>query len=177
VVVKYMALIDEVFIVNFLGNFKNWLDPLWLKQVLNSRGAGRPKEGQTPNSKRMEEEYARAREAGYSEDAIYFWMFDKDNVNFDIPQPPFIDGKFHWWITKMMPGNFMPMHVDPHTTYQKNSQRYWIPLQDWEPGHIFIYENSMMADYKAGDIWMYTDSKNCYSWWWHSGMVLSRISY
>jgi hypothetical protein len=58
----------------------------------------------------------------------------------------------------MLPGNFMPMHVDPHTLYEKNSCRYWMPLQDWKPGHVFMYENEVITDYKAGDVWMYRES-------------------
>ncbi len=143
--------------MKFIGNYLNWINPLWLEEVLKSKGTGRPKEGQKPDSLKMEKEYERSRQAGYNENEIYFWMFDCNNLTFNIPQPPFVEGKYHWWITKMLPGNFMPMHVDPHTAYQKNSQRYWIPLQDWEHGHIFVYKNFMPTNYKAGDVWMYSD--------------------
>lgn len=144
--------------IDFVGNFKNWIDPNWLEEILASTGTARPQGGNKPDSKEMEYEYSRARQAGYKDDDIYFWMFDKHNVNFVLPTPPWIDTKFHWWITKMLPGNFMPMHVDPHTLYQKNSCRYWMPLQDWEPGHVFMYENKVITDYKAGDVWKYADA-------------------
>jgi hypothetical protein len=41
---------------------------------------------------------------------------------------------------------------------EQNSQRYWMPLQDWESGHIFMYENQVVTGYKMGDVWCYTDS-------------------
>lgn len=145
--------------MRFIGNFKDWVDPQWVTEVLGNRGIGRPAEGQKPDTPEMELEYARARAAGYSDDTIYFWMFDKNNTTFQIPKPPFIKNNFHWWITKMLPGNFMPMHVDPHTMYQSNSNRYWIPLHDWEPGHIFMYENQVITNYKLGDVWTYQDSQ------------------
>jgi hypothetical protein len=141
--------------MKFLGNYRTWINPHWLTEVLNSRGDGRPAEGQISDTPEMEQEYQKARAAGYKDNEIYFWMFDKKNSAIDIPQPPFLEGKYHWWITKMLPGNFMPMHVDPHTLYQKNSNRFWMPLQDWQPGHIFMYEDQVITNYKAGDVWTY----------------------
>ncbi len=144
--------------MQYIGNFKEWIDPTWLSEVLINRGTGRPREGQKPDSPEMIEEYRKAIDAGYKDDTIYFWMFDKSNCSFTIPRPPWIDNNYHWWITKMLPGNFMPIHKDPHTMYQTNSKRYWIPLHDWEPGHIFVYENQVITDYKLGDVWCYMDS-------------------
>lgn len=143
--------------MQFIGNYKDWIDPNWINYILENRGDGRPAEGQKPNSIIMNDEYKKARAAGYRDDSIYFWMFDRNNTNFFI-NPPFINGNFHWWITKMLPGNFMPMHVDPHTQYEKNSNRFWMPLQDWQPGHIFMYEDSVITNYKAGDVWKYENS-------------------
>ena len=144
--------------MKFLGNFKHWIRPDWLEFVLNNRGMGRPRDGKKPDSLEEELEYTKARNAGYKDDSVYFWMFDKTTVDFSIPQPPFIHNEFHWWITKMLPGNFMPIHIDPHTLIEKNSERFWIPLQDYEPGHIFLYENQIITDYKAGDVWKYENS-------------------
>ena len=103
-------------------------------------------------------EYNRAQAAGYCADKIYFWMLDKNNSSIAITKPPFVTNNFHWWITKMFPGNFMPMHVDPHTLFEKNSKRYWIPLHDWEDGHIFMYKKQVITNYTAGDVWEYNDS-------------------
>lgn len=144
--------------MRYLGNFKDWVQPHWVQFALTNQGMGRPRDGKKPDSPEEEIEYAKARSAGYKDDAVYFWMFDKNTVDFSIPQPPFLDGEFHWWITKMLPGNFMPIHVDPHTLIEKSSERFWIPLQDYEPGHIFLYENRVVTDYKAGDVWQYENS-------------------
>lgn len=143
--------------MKYLGNYKQYIDDHWVEEVLQSRGMGRPAEGKKPESIEEEQEYQRARDAGYSDDAIYFYMFDKNNVSFEM-NLPFITEKYHWWITKMLPGNFMPMHVDPHTLYQTNSKRYWMPFQDWQPGHIFMYEDRVITNYKKGDLWVYEHS-------------------
>ena len=146
--------------MKLIGNFKNWIQEEWIEEILSSRGDGRPAEGQKPNSPEMELEYLKAKQAGYKDDEIYFWMFDKNNTSFDIPRPPWIaeNKKFHWWITKMLPGQFMPMHVDPHTLYEDNSERYWVPLQDWQEGHVFMYKDIVITSYKKGDVWMYENS-------------------
>jgi hypothetical protein len=145
--------------MKFIGNFSDWINPLWVDEILSLRGDGRPMEGQKPNSPTMIEEYKKSIEAGYREDVVYFWMFNSKNLSFDPGSLPWTTDNYHWWVTKMYPGQFMPMHVDPHTTYEKNSKRYWIPLQDWESGHIFMYENKVITDYKKGDVWQYKDSK------------------
>jgi hypothetical protein len=145
--------------MKYIGNYSNWVNPSWIKEILTLPGIGRPRDGKRPDSQEEEQEYNRARLAGYKDDVVYFWMFNEDNVTFKLPPPPFIkNNKFHWWITKMMPGNFMPMHTDPHTLYEKNSSRYWMALQDWQPGHIFMYQDQVITNYCAGDVYMYNDS-------------------
>jgi hypothetical protein len=142
----------------YIANYKDWIQDSWVEEVLNATGYGRPAEGKVPDSPEEEFEYQRARDAGYKDSEIYFYMFDKSNVSFEIPKPPWIKNNFHWWITKMNPGNFMPMHSDPHSIYEKDSKRYWVPLQDWSPGHVFMYEDEVITDYKFGDVWMYDNS-------------------
>jgi hypothetical protein len=48
----------------------------------------------------------------------------------------------------------MPMHVDPHTV-SKPCKRYWMPLQDYYPGHIFVYGDEMINGYREGDVYMF----------------------
>jgi hypothetical protein len=57
----------------------------------------------------------------------------------------------------MYPGQFTPMHRDPHTI-DINCKRYWIPLQDYELGHIFIYKDQIITNYKKGDVYTYDDA-------------------
>jgi hypothetical protein len=48
----------------------------------------------------------------------------------------------------------MPMHTDPHT-HERQCNRYWIPLQGYESGHLFIYKNQLITNYKAFDVFKY----------------------
>jgi hypothetical protein len=56
-----------------------------------------------------------------------------------------------------MPGQFMPMHVDPHV-FDQQCNRYWMPLQDYVPGHVFVYKDDMIKDYTVGDVYQFTDA-------------------
>jgi len=143
--------------MKYVGNFADWINPAWINEILRERGVGRPGEGKKPDSLEEELEYKKAMAAGYDPAAIYFYMFDKNSVSFELPKPPFVENNFHWWITKMLPGQFMPMHVDPHTLYQTNSRRFWMPWQDYLGGHIFAYEDDIVTNYKAGDVYEYSN--------------------
>lgn len=143
--------------MEYIGNFNEWIKEEWLHKLLSEKGTPRPSGGKKPTSPEENLEYQKARNAGYSDQSTYFYMFDKNNFALN-SDPPFVSKNYHWWITKMLPGNFIPVHVDPHTLYEKNSQRYWMPLQNYQPGHIFVYENISITDYKAGDVWRYNNA-------------------
>ena len=143
--------------MKYLGNFLNWVDPLWRKLVLETNGQARPRDW--PAETAIESaEYQKAQDAGYDLTAVHWWVYEKQNLNIEV-NPPWCSGKTSWWITKLLPGQFMPMHTDPFTHYQ-NCKRYWVPLQDFSPGHLFIYNNTLIKDYKAGDVYEYYNSKD-----------------
>ena len=146
--------------MKYIDNFKHWIKQEWIDELLTSKGMARFKEGPRPDSPIMQAQWDNAVKAGYNLETEYFYMFDKNNVSFEI-NPPWCEGKnFHWWITKMLPGNCMPIHTDPHTSYELNSQRYWIPLQYYQNGHWFVYNDVVITDYKAGDVYQYDDSRD-----------------
>jgi len=95
------------------------------------------------------------------------------NFNFTlpnlIPPQPFIV----WWFVKLNPGEYQFAHYDAillgvshHSTEfinvdstkkYINPKRYTMFLQDYELGHVFIYEDKMSANYKKGDIFEWSD--------------------
>jgi hypothetical protein len=137
------------------GNFKNWVNDAWVEEIISKAGQARPRDWAAAFTKETEE-YKKAVEAGYDLNSIYWWVYEKSDVSFDII-PPWVNGKYHWWITKLTPGQFMPMHTDPHT-HENKCIRHWVPLQDYCPGHIFIYKDEMISNYKKGDVFSYYDS-------------------
>ena len=97
------------------------------------------------------------KKAGYQLNRIYWYSFEKDTLPFDISLPFDLGKNKDWWFVKLLPGNLIPLHRDHnHNSYKGlKCERYWMPLQDYIRGHIFINENVMSKNYKAGDIFQY----------------------
>ena len=140
-----------------IGNYSSWINPIWIAEICNSPGYGRPKDWK-PDSLQEEQTYTVASNAGYDLKSVHFWLYEKSNLSFDVI-PPWTNKDIHWWFTKMTPGQFTPMHSDPHT-FERPCVRYWVPMQDYQPGHIFIYKDAMIKDYKLGDVFRYVDSQD-----------------
>ena len=141
----------------FLGNYRDWVKQEYIDYILNNNGVERPK---TSKENPDTEEFRRAKEVGYDLSSIMWRHYEDIVTPLDI-KPPFDIGnkKIMWWFIKLLPGNYMPMHRDPHVTWEdrKNVERFWMPMQDYEPGHIFIYKDSMLSNYKCGDLYRYDD--------------------
>mgnify|MGYP006104398321 CR=1 FL=1 len=143
--------------MDWIGNF-NFIQDSWIQEVLNTAGQARPRDW--PASSAVESaEYAKAKEAGYDLNAVHWWVYEKNDVSFDIVDLPFIKGDYHWWITKLYPGQFMPVHTDPHT-HERSCKRYWVPMQDYHPGHIFLYKDNIIINYKKGDVYAYDQEQD-----------------
>jgi hypothetical protein len=136
------------------GNYNNWIQPEWIEYMITHDGTPRPSGGRNPDS----EEFKKATSVGYDLSQTYWYIYEPDTFPFIVTPPIDIEEKFLWWFIKMLPGNIMPMHQDPHALEEKNSKRYWMPLQDYSPGHVFIYEKQLAIDYKKGDLFEYDNS-------------------
>lgn len=133
--------------MNYVDNWKKYIPENLNQTVINTIGQARPRDW--PPSSAIEcAEYSKAKDAGYDLTETHWWVYEKNDLNIDLIFPL---NSYHWWITKMYPGQFMPMHTDPHT-HEKLCKRYWIPLQDYTPGHILIYKGELVKDYKFGDV-------------------------
>ena len=141
--------------MKYRGNTK-FVSNETIQKILTTDGQARPRNW-TPVNEIEEQEYARYAEAGYDLNAVNWWVYEKQDLDIDIALPWATN--IHWWITKLTPGQFMPMHTDPHT-HDKKCRRYWIPLQDYVPGHIFLYGSELVADYIANDIFEYYDAQD-----------------
>lgn len=140
--------------MKFIGNFAEWIKPEWIEYLLTNDGSKRPSGGENPDS----EEFRIATSVGYDMTKTYWHHYTGIKFPFDVTPPIPTNKEIMWWFIKMTPGQFMPMHRDPHVTAdddKHNCTRYWMPLQDYEPGHVFIYNKDFMVDYKAGDLWTY----------------------
>lgn len=41
-------------------------------------------------------------------------------------------------------------------------RKYWASLQDYVPGHVFVYNNTLISGYKAGDVFQYLNINDQY---------------
>lgn len=140
----------------FLGNYSHWINPNWLTSILNTAGCVAPRDVNFSQDGRKEmHESEKQMYEVYGTDGEFFNLLESSMLDFEI-DPPWIDEEFHWWITKMKPGQFIPVHCDGPKHLK--GKRYWMPLTDWELGHIFMYEDRYVKNYKAGDLWMYEQS-------------------
>jgi len=144
--------------MKYLGNYKKWIDPKWIAEILESNGFEGKIVSTSESNKNRYEEYKRAVEAGWSLDTIYWWRYTNQITSFDIKNPPWLDSinRISWWIVKQLPGQVQPMHID--VDENNNCRRFWVPLQDYSPGHILIIENKLIKDYKLGDVFEFNSA-------------------
>jgi hypothetical protein len=138
----------------FIGNYCDWIQQEWIDYLLANNGTPRPR---TTEANPDSPEFRKATSVGYDLTQTYWYHYDHKSSPLKITPPINIDKNSMWWFIKMLPGQFMPMHKDPHTIEEKNVKRYWMALQDYEEGHIHINAGNFLSNYKKGDLWMYND--------------------
>jgi hypothetical protein len=143
--------------MKYIGNYSHWIDPNWENIILSKDGQARPRDW-PPASAIESAEYAKYDQAGYDLSAVNWWVYEQRDINVDIV-PQWTTGKIHWWFTKMAPGQYMPVHTDPHA-HDDKCNRYWVPLQDYQLGHIFLYKDQMISNYKKGDVYMFDNERD-----------------
>jgi len=150
--------------MNYIGNFSNWIKEQKIMEHLTTcQGERAPiwqPEKWTGHPEL--EKYKELARPGYSDNRFFFHQFgpgspEMQNFHFELPELPETRAHTNWWFVKLYPGEFQSMHVDPHTLDVKNLVRYTIFLQDWEPGHIFVWDDQYIANYKAGDMFEWSD--------------------
>lgn len=157
--------------MKFIGNYKDWLKPEWIEYVLTHTGKEMPRYEYQKNNIQADIETGERAEccplhqkyesAGYSHDSLLYYIFEQDDLPFKIDLPNFIELKenqgAYWNLFKYNPGNILPVHSDRSPKWEKNCDRYWMSWLDWEVGHVFVYDDYMVSNYKAGDLYKFTD--------------------
>jgi hypothetical protein len=151
----------------YIGNYKNLITSKLMNHLETYNGdtipvwqpdrwSGRPE---------WEESKERAR-PGYAHKTHDFQQFnsrskDMEDFNFELPQILNDNRATLWWFVKLLPGQMQAMHFDPHLIEIQNPQRYTVFMQDYQPGHIFVWGDKMISNYKAGDLFKWSDPM-CY---------------
>lgn len=151
--------------MELIGNYANWI-PLELMDYIKSHDGDTVPVWQPDRWKghpMLDEARERAR-AGYSNNKHNFQQFNsstKDMIDIELPAIPNDNRRVFWWVVKLHPGQMQAMHFDPHLLNETNPGRYTMFLEDWQPGHIFTWGDKMLSNYKAGDLYRWTDPM-CY---------------
>ena len=129
-----------------IGNFKDWIDPAWREEIISKEGGP----GIIAEWKENHDGYSKMIEGGWDPSFVYWWHYKHEHVSFALPTPPWLkEGcRFKWWFVKLMPGQVNPLHTDS----KQKIKSYWIPLQDYKFGHVFLIDNQLINDYVLGDV-------------------------
>lgn len=131
------------------GNYKDWVQQDLFNNVLNSTGEVGPGRELNEASKQQGDVWKDITNVGAQ------WSFHYEEIG-TFPELPIpYQGTINWWFVKINPTCVFPIHRD---TFKKDTvRRLWIPYQDYISGHIFIYNDIFIKDYKAGDIFEFDD--------------------
>lgn len=140
--------------MKFLGNFKDWISPETLTVILETPGEQRPGNEINPKSQQQYDEFQSSFDM---KGATWSFYYDEHTGirHLELPFP--IKGSYKWWFVKINPGCVFPLHVDTFEDDSDTVRRLWIPCQDYIPGHVFIYKDNMIKDYKAFDVFEFDD--------------------
>jgi hypothetical protein len=159
-----------------IDNVADWIKDEWIEEILSTPGMSVPRDLFVNNQMLSEIDKGerdqmhpteRAIYETYGTDGIHFQLLEDGLLSFDIDPPWITDELFEWWVTKMYPGQYIPVHKDNLRGGDINTKRYWIPLSDYDPGHIFLYEDTIVTKYKKGDLYLYDEAQA-----WHGAINL-----
>ena len=150
--------------MKFIGNYVNWItDQKILEHLAACQGDKTPVWQPDRWSRHpILEQFKELARPGYSNNKHFFHQMnpsssEMQNFKFTLPDLPQKRNKINWWFVMLYPGEFQAMHIDPQLTEVKDPVRYTVFLQDWDPGHIFVYDDKISVNYKAGDAYEWSD--------------------
>jgi hypothetical protein len=149
--------------MKYIGNYKDWITNELIDHLKNH--AGDLRNVWQPERWQGHPELDKFRELAkpvYSQGHAIFHQFNlnsPDMHEFPIALPTLPEKRkyCHWWFVKLNPGEMQAMHIDPHLVEVKNPVRYTMYLQDYIPGHIFLYKDFLSSNYKRGDVYEWSD--------------------
>ncbi len=144
----------------YIGNFESWINEDFINKILLSNGDRRPAPGTKEETSDLQLMW---KEANYQSGKISWEMYYESHLGKFKP-PIEITGVYEHWFCKMNPGDMLPLHDDRYEGKKmqdiiesgKTIKRYWMACQDMLPGHVFSYENQLLDNYRAGDLFEFT---------------------
>ena len=139
-----------------IGNYADWINPKWIEYMEANVGEKHPRIN--PDEYGKDNALEKIKQYGYKLEDTFWYSFEERSFPFKLKSPIELNGVSDWWFVKMLPGNFIPFHRDHPPKNECEgmiARRFWMPLQDYVEGHIFIMGHDFLKDYKAGDIFEY----------------------
>jgi hypothetical protein len=149
--------------MKYIDNYADWIKPELIDHLKTHdgdlRNVWQPERWQGHPELDKFREMARS---GYGAGKSIFHQFsllspDMQDFPITLPDLPEKRKRTFWWFVKLNPGELQSMHIDPHLVEVKNPVRYTMYLQDYQPGHIFVWDDHMNVNYKAGDLYEWSD--------------------
>jgi len=137
--------------MKYLGNYCDWINDEWIDIINSQPGKRVPQEQDIDKNDYIFD-------VNNSFNHVYYEQYDSeysDNIKLTPSWPMY--SNFEWWIVKQTTGMLIPMHQDEFESGRIH-KRYWMPFQDYTPGHIFLYEDKLITDYKKGDLFEFDDN-------------------
>jgi hypothetical protein len=161
--------------IQFLSNNTVWTEkwcPILLERMATSVGEKRPalRDSDEPWKKnQFQKWYDLGYDVSGAEWTMHYWNdLGMSSANdFELPFTP-TGNTVEWWLAKINPAKTFPWHTDAFKAEASNFRRFWISIQDFTPGHVFVYDDKILAPYKAGDIFEFTDPRV-----WHAAANLA----
>lgn len=142
--------------MKYFGNFKEYIPNNLIKTILEH-----PYKGEGPNPNDPYEEVKVWQKAGYNFDNIKWISYTSEMIDVPVSLPGEFGNVIEIWYTKLNPGNMFPLHRDVFSYTDNNLVRFTMLLLDQQPGHVFCYNNKILTDYRAGDVFVFD---NPYMW-------------
>ena len=147
--------------MDYIGNYKEWITDDLMDYLKTHDGDTRPVwQPERWQGHPLLDEFREKCRGGYAHKNHDFQQFNGNTagmIPITLPQLPKQRSQCHWWFIKLLPGQMQAMHIDPHLVEVKNPVRYTMYLQDYHPGHIFVWDDKISANYKAGDLFEWSD--------------------
>jgi hypothetical protein len=147
--------------IEYIGNYNFKINTAWVNKMNSTTGEIRPN-GRMVATDSVNKQLSDWSNAGYIDASSVQWELFHDwdfEEKLDFDSIDFCQGKqITWWISKVKPGKCFPMHYDTIKEDLVNPKRYWIALEDYKWGHVFIVGNRVVRDYRAGDVFLFDNS-------------------
>jgi len=155
----------------FIKNLNEWVTPELMTQLATKSGDKTPVwQPDRWKGHPLLDQFREEARPFFEKETPYFQQFgpntvDMQGYDFNMPDliPHLPEKRKHCiaWFIKLLPGQMQTMHIDPHlidmVKRESNPVRYSMFLQDYVPGHVFVYDDFLATNYKAGDIFEWND--------------------